>query len=470
MKHIILITLASLLALSVNGQTAGDGESSLSIVSGRVQPLVHSGEKASIDLVVRNDGQSPVSSVVVTTRSGDDVMTLNHDVAIAPSEEISIAYDYPMQTGQGVENVDLTVTVSDPDAAAGESMAADVLTLKTNVYADDAGFDAPRGILSEYFSTEYCSSCPLRTLLVKEVIDTCTVPVIWVSHHTGYHHDRYTVGYSEEVRDNFYGDELYAPAGMVDRRFFPDMPSLYGHPTETPVFSVNDTYLRRAIERESSIPNLVSIDIATRLDDSGGKLHIAVSGTDLLVTENQRINVFVIEDGLQSMTQSGWEGQWTHDHVLREVLTGYEGMPLEIAPDGSYHFETEWTVKHELQGEYETTLVNLANISVVAFVANMDTSDPNDCYVFNAAIERGAVASSTDGIIAADDVSVRPHDGAITVSGTFDKATVCTPGGTVIASAQPECGVVEFRGLHPGIYLVSVTSADGVRTVKAAVE
>ena len=147
------------------------------------------------------------------------------------------------------------------------------------------------------------------------------------------------------------------------------------------------------------MPNFVSMQISTTVDETAGELRINVSGRDLLITSGQVINVFITEDGIRSDSQAGSDTTWTHNHVLREVLTPVWGAPLDVGEDGNYSFDAVWEIKDEITGPYATTPINLANINVVAFIGNHDAADPNRCEVFNAAVADEVFSSST-GIVA----------------------------------------------------------------------
>lgn len=236
-----------------------------------------------------------------------------------------------------------------------------------------------------------------------------------------------------------------------------------------PVFRLSETNLRRALDDQAAMPNFVSMRINTTVDEAAGELRINVSGRDLLITSGQVINVFITEDGIRSDSQAGSDTTWTHNHVLREVLTPVWGAPLDVGEDGNYSFDAVWEIKDEITGPHATTPVNLANINVVAFIGNHDAADPNRCEVFNAAVADKVFSSFTGIVSAARDASVVVDDRSIAVRGRYDTARVYGLGGVLVAELRGGgCGGAT-GGLPPGLYLVQVSSGGRTDVQKALV-
>lgn len=458
----MIVSLASLLSLVAMSQSLPDeAVVDLAIVSARIDPLVRSGEGCHAEVEVRNAGDAAVDAVSVTVQCGERVFAAMHDEPLASDSTAVVGVECLLVTTDALANMVLPVTAttvgSRPDATPSDNVA----TLMTNVYTDGAGFDVPRGVLMEQFSTELCSNCPSRDRLAGRVLADYSCPIVRVTHHTAFHYDRFTVGYSEEIYPFFYNSPyVYAPAVMLGRKHYDGMLDSHGGYSPGPVFRLSETNLRRALDDQAAMPNFVSMQISTTVDETAGELRINVSGRDLLVTSGQVINVFITEDGIRSDSQAGSDTTWTHNHVLREVLTPVWGAPLDVGEDGNYSFDAVWEIKDEITGPHATTPVNLANINVVAFIGNHDAADPNRCEVFNAAVADKVFSSSTGIGDAAVNASVTVDGHSITVRGDYDTACVYGLGGVLVTELHGMGGDDMTTELNPGLYIIQILADD----------
>lgn len=454
----MIVSLASLLSLVAMSQSLPDeAVVDLAIVSARIDPLVRSGEGCHAEVEVRNAGDAAVDAVSVTVQCGERVFAAMHDEPLASDSTAVVGVECLLVTTDALANMVLPVTAttvgSRPDATPSDNVA----TLMTNVYTDGAGFDVPRGVLMEQFSTELCSNCPSRDRLAGRVLADYSCPIVRVTHHTAFHYDRFTVGYSEEIYPFFYNSPyVYAPAVMLGRKHYDGMLDSHGGYSPGPVFRLSETNLRRALDDQAAMPNFVSMQISTTVDETAGELRINVSGRDLLITSGQVINVFITEDGIRSDSQAGSDTTWTHNHVLREVLTPVWGAPLDVGEDGDYSFDAVWEIKDEITGPHATTPVNLANINVVAFIGNHDAADPNRCEVFNAAVADEVFSSSTGIVAASGNASVTVDGRSIAVCGDYGTARVYGIGGVLVAELSDGGGDDVIAELYPGLYLVQI--------------
>lgn len=303
----LIVSLASLLSLAAMSQSLPDeAVVDLAIVSARIDPLVRSGEGCHAEVEVRNAGDAAIDAVSVTVQCGETVFAAMHDEPLASDSTAVVGVECLLVTTDALANMVLPVTAttvgSRPDATPSDNVA----TLMTNVYTDGAGFDVPRGVLMEQFSTELCSNCPARDRLADRVLADYSCPIVRVTHHTAFHYDRFTVGYSEEIYPFFYNSPyVYAPAVMLGRKHYDGMLDSHGGYSPGPVFRLSETNLRRALDDQAAMPNFVSMQISTTVDETAGELRINVSGRDLLITSGQVINVFITEDGIRSDSQAG---------------------------------------------------------------------------------------------------------------------------------------------------------------------
>ena len=293
-----------------------------------------------------------------------------------------------------------------------------------------------------------------------------------MAHHAGYYYDSYTLDYSEMICSFFFNaNYTFAPAAMFGRKHYTEIADAYDEssPSPGPIFGISVSNVNIAMNDQLSIPNFVSINVETSMDEANNKLNIRVYGQSLVDSDNPTVNVFITEDGIRSNNQSGASGVWTHNNVLREVLTGDWGAEVQFAEDGSYEYTTEWDVKTSIRGSYGTTSVNLDNINVVAFIGNSDSRDPNNCEVYNCAKVENVISTGVDRT-AADDVHVYADGSSIVIDGSFDEARVWTVDGVTVRSMGEGDGMTTVQGLAPGIYVVKVTSGTGSQVTKVMVD
>ena len=87
------------------------------------------------------------------------------------------------------------------------------------------------------------------------------------------------------------------------------------------------------------------------------------------------------EDSVATETQAGIAGTYYHRHLLRQYLTPVWGTPMQASTSLSFTVPEEW---------------NVQKMQAVAFVANYNAKDKNDCQVMNTqAVE---IANASTGI------------------------------------------------------------------------
>lgn len=458
--------------LQVYGIAEGQGtvtKVNLSIESVSGPSMVKSGESSPVSIAIKNNGIELLESINVSYEFNGQTVESEVTGQFFPATTSSATFDVDFVAEQEVEYQTLNFTVSDVNGREDETPSDNVASLGVNVYKEEAQFDTPRSILMEQFTTELCGYCPQGEELIEAVLPNYDEPIVRVAHHAGYYYDNYTLDYSEQMAYFFYNDMYsYAPAVMFARKHYADFPGASSEFCPGPVFSVDRTLLTNALNDQITIPNLVTVNLETEYDQANQVVKIRVYGQNKLVIENPVINVFITEDNITAERQAGATGTWIHNHVLREVLTGLAGAALEFGEDGSYEYETEWVVKSSITGSYGTTSVNLDNVNVVAFVGNMDTSNPNNCEVYNCAEKKNVIASGISTGSEVEGINVYAVGDCVVIEGEFDNASVYTVDGVLARTLQSGEGMTEVRGLNQGIYLVKVEKGGDSQVTKVA--
>lgn len=460
--------------LDIYGIAVGDveiNETNLMLKSGSIDSYIESGSKVPVSFVLCNYSFKPVTGYNFEVGPEGETTTMSYDGTLNPGEQIGLTAEYQFGEVEGLNNISFAITASAADGNSDITPEDNTITMQTNLYNRDATLDEPRSILLEQFTTEVCPNCPYGHQVIDAVLEQYDEPVIRVAHHAGYYTDKYTLEYSEAICNFFFNaGYTFAPSVMFGRKHYPEMPDSYSGTAPGPIFGVSQSTVTEAMNDQITIPTFISMNIDTEFDQATNKLKIRVYGESLLAGMEKYINVFITEDGITTRGQSGATGQWTHNHVLRDVLTAPEGDVLQFGEDGSYTYETEWTVKSQIVGDYGTTSVNPENINVVAFIADMDVANPLKCEVYNAVNAEKVLSTGINDAAEVDGVYVYANGSEIVIDGAFDGASVYTVDGVLVETVGAGEGVTSVQGLNAGIYIVKVAAGDSAKSVKVVVD
>ena len=434
--------------------------------------------------VVKNNSGAPLTSFDLSYTFNNQ--TFNEsisgiNVALGQTYNFSIPVTGIATTG----DYPITVTVSNPNGVA--DITTDN-TQSTSVIIYDASTSVPRTVLLENFTTSQCSACPGGHSRIETAIGTTyTNSVIWVSHHSGYYNDQDFLAIPlDDAMTVFYNDggQTYAPAMMLDRTFWGDQVFTDNDPGPAFYPCSNTSLIATAFETALAEPAFVTVNIATPTYNATTRaLSVTVSGnvSGTLATDDARLNVWLLEDGLigdgvQSVghgpSQAGATGTFTHNHVIRENLSGDNWGEANIVNPamGSNYTKT-----------YTTTVSNNYDASkcyIVAFVSSGNHSNVNNCKVFNAGKSAYLSAGDTPGPqpqgiddVNAANVKLYPNPTTgnlyIEVEG-LQKVEIIDAVGRVVMS-QNNGNVINMSNLANGIYTVRVM-ANGNTAVKKVVK
>lgn len=238
-----------------------------------------------------------------------------------------------------------------------------------------------RKVLLEVFSTELCTGCPGGHELIDMVFEDCD-DVVEVGHHSGFYTDQFTLPESIKMEWFYQPSNLYAPAVMFDRTCdalnYPDI-----YEDNVPVTDLVDLTTQFMDCRD--IPAFVAIDMNKTYDDATRQLTLNIGTSTLLSTETPdslRLTVMLTEDSVATESQAGVAGTYYHRHLLRKYLTPVWGSPLQTSASFTFTLPDEW---------------NVQKIQAVAFVANYNAKNKNDCRVMNT--ETIGIANASTGIM-----------------------------------------------------------------------
>lgn len=434
---------------------------------------------------VVNNCASPLTSFDATvTVNGQTVNQQITGINVPYLGSYSFAVDAPAIAAAG--NYDVTLTVSNPNGVA-DVTTDNTQTTSVNIY--DASTSVPRATLLENFTTAVCPNCPSGHDRIESAIGTTYANnVIWVSHHSGYYTDALTSTLDQTMMTFFNdGGATYAPAVMLDRTYWGEEAFTYydGEYAPGPVFLPQND-VANALALATSQPAFVTVNVATPTYNATTRaLSVTVSGnvSGALATDDARLNVWLLEDGLladggsgvgHGPSQSGASGTFYHNHVIRENLSGDDWGEANVVNTAA---GTNYTKT------YTTTVSNNYDASkcyIVAFVSSGNHSNVNNCKVFNAGKSAYLSAGDTPGPgpqpqgiddVNAANVKLYPNPTTgnlyIEVEG-LQKVEIIDAVGRVVMS-QNNGNVINMSNLANGIYTVRVM-ANGNTAVKKVVK
>lgn len=396
-----------------------------------------------------NLGTVPVESLTFTYHVGDSTASETIDVAkVEPRKSGTFQLNglRIMSEGEMPVSVEISAVNGEADFDTSDNMSRTKQVMCLSDFIQ-------RKVLLEVFSTELCTNCPSVHKQLSAVTDTCN-NIIELGHHAGFYQDPYTIPSSKEYEWFYKATRLYAPAEMIDRTAMIDnYPEVYSD--SVPVVSVGASMLKVLYAQEMLAPAFVTVEPSIKTDDSGNLL-IHVEGSKLINSgaESPRLFVFLTEDSVYTLNQHGASEGYYHRHMARCSVTPTWGDPIDL--EG---YSVDYTVAVDPSW-------NPAKMRVVAFVANYDADDKNNCRVLNAEEVKVPYDGST-GISGVDADALRvTWDGrTLRVIGGYDSLSVCDLSGRVVfRSALSDSAAL--NSLAPGYYVATVKRGNKVRVVK----
>lgn len=281
-------------------------------------------------------------------------------------------------SGKGV----VTVSVENINEGADEDPSDNSISAEFMIIQHDF----KRRILVEEFTTEKCPNCPrvgnyIHDSLEKEEFKD---DVIVVCHHSGYYTDWLTTSFDNQYLWLFNdGGQTYAPAVTVDRNANGKSTSVYCPSSSSEM----ELSWRNAL----TTPAFVSVNVEVEADPADeNHITVKVTGAKSVekLCENPQITVWVVEDNIAAQSQAS-ASNWVHQHVNRAVNTAW-GDPVEFSGD-EYSYECEFNLMTTWKRE---------DLQIVAFIANYNVNNANDCEVQNAGSAKVVNAGTGVGSIA----------------------------------------------------------------------
>ena len=167
--------------------------------------------------------------------------------------------------------------------------------------------------------------------------------------------------------DKFYGVAVHQGDFMENASFFSFMDTYYGGISSFPSGSV----ARGTVESRGSWAGLVSSELAKPAElglslvckESNDNLNISVYvGHNKAISGTTKLTIYILENGIDQVSQSNGGPGYIHQHVFRKVITANVGDDININ-DTKKHLLKEYK-NIDIAGLYKKK----ANLKVLAFV------------------------------------------------------------------------------------------------------
>lgn len=431
----------------------GDALPHLDICLGKMAMprYVKTGQSFNITGSIVNLGLDLVSSITVALKSIEETLASQTIEGLSVANRKKADFKAEGLAVNHVGDYDTYVEITAVNGNADAIMANNTANSRKVVCRDNF---AQRNVLVETFSTEKCTGCPAGHKNINDALEG-KPGVVELGHHAGFYTDQYTLPESTGF-EWFYSDyNLFAPATMFDRTNMQgNMPEqfTYGVPV---MDNVNADNVTMAYSEAYAVPAMVSVNIDKEVTDDG-LLKITVSGTQQLESDNKdpRLFVFVAEDSIFTEIQAGATGNYYHRHTARKSLTPQWGDAVELSG---------YNKQYEVQMPSEW---NREQLKIVAFVANYDEKDKNNCRVLNASqlwVNPTNATDITDAITQDESKAISMHNGCVTTPDGYRCLTIFTTQGTMVEKLTNGPAIFPLPHMPKGVYIIKVETDKGMK-------
>lgn len=350
-------------ALSLEAMVYGDNlpKYNLTLLSVTTDPVfIVDKQTLNVKAMVRNSATVTITGfdAVCQVDGSDETYPVHLDQTLAYNEfaEVSFTITPTAITSNDPSTRTLTITIDNLTEGTDEAMSDNTLTTDFQVVMHDF----TRVPLLEEFTTEKCTNCPrvgsyMHALAESEQFGG---KVNIVEHHAGYYTDQFTI--QADTQWEWFYDNVYAPAIMLDRR------GDYGDASGTAIFNPgSQNELNGFVQKELLKPAFVCLNIEAQPDEANYQITVKVTGErskpDFTVYP-ARITVMLVEGGLVSKNQAGYNGDYPHLNIGRRVNAIW-GDVIEWDGD-SYTYECTLAYSPSYKKE---------NLGILAFIHDGDT-------------------------------------------------------------------------------------------------
>lgn len=226
-----------------------------------------------------------------------------------------------------------------------------------------------RVVLIEEFTGKGCTNCPKGTRELENLLSIYGDKLVVVSIHA-----------------NFFANPQFFPLGKYDLRtdegeqLFNYLGPVFGYPSAVVNRrKLNNDFQHGAnvwaglVAQESAIDPRVEFIISRIYDEVSRQLYVLVEGrAKSEITNPVRISIMLAESGIIDAQDDAEAGgiveDYVHNHVLRDMLTPYDGQPLASSLSAGEEFQAEFT--YSVPAEWDA-----GHCNIIAFVSMHASGD-----------------------------------------------------------------------------------------------
>ena len=333
-----------------------------------------------------------------------------------------------------------------------------LLMLAMGMSAQEVPIFFPRKFLLEHFTSANCNQCPMGMKYIVEYLDKQTTPYIWVSHHTVYGTDEYTIPASNTIAMNYLG--MNTVPSVVFNRSKQDGLMVIGAWTIENLVVKDDTVAE------------ASVVIEHQFDEGSRRLDVTVSG-QVANTDRKEylLSILIKENGLVGRQEDAfcsWKGakwqEYMHPRVVRDMVTATFGDTVRVENQAysyttSYVVDDEWVAENCCVVAYLTPLEKnpVINAEQVALVAGTEGGEQYGPY----GITEGKGPNTS---ISFDSVRVTRFGNGQLEMMLISSKTIKTSYFGICKQVGYVCVNTEDSVLQPGVYAIEEGTADGTIT------
>ncbi len=354
-------------------------------------PFAQSGKEVPFSFTLRQNGTETATSYKLNVLFGNKVVkTINGTTAIKGNSEIKIEDKIMVPEGTASGSHKVTVQLTEVN---GQAPAANVNDDKAE--ADLSVFAEVKDrqkFLIEHYTSHTCTYCYLGDEFLTE-LNKLRDDMAWVSIHGNM---SATDPFNTPKCDNImnYGGLKGFPGASYNRTFVEELAQdqngnilntiIYGIGYREPAKVakiVNDDVIKPMVEVN---PAFSHITVAPVYDEKSRNITVDVQlngVTDVAsILKDYGLYVYLTEDGVidRQYKAGSWVQKYTHNHVLREVLTSEYGDKIDWNGN-AYTKQFTYTVPATYKADQgKTHTPDVKKMRVIAFVAPIAKAKGND--------------------------------------------------------------------------------------------
>lgn len=359
-----------MLCMSVMITAADLPQYNLTLVSADIPSVMHSIEPTAIPIEVHNSGSMTVNGFTITCDEGNgQTQTFDISAEIKPNGRLKTILEVLPLSGESETPFEFTVAISSIENGEDSNPSDNSISAMTRV----SRFTFTKRALVEEFTTMRCVNCPRAAKLLHQALskDEYKDRVFGVCHHSGYYTDFLTQPCDEEMLSLYGSGGTYAPAMCFDRLQLGEGAVAVNVPLVVEgITEIFDNLLSRTAE--------VDLNIKAKWNDQTGKIDIDVEGgcaAESAPEKANRITVYVLENDINTPQQSGADGDYFQQHVIRAYNATW-GEPIKWESNGKFSYSVSLDLPSDCVHE---------NMEVVGCISYYDARNSLDCPIANSA-------------------------------------------------------------------------------------